>query len=254
MTDTGEALVYRAAARSHQGCVRRQNEDSHACLPQYGLWVVADGMGGYAAGDVASEIVTSEMTALGMPVSASDQRRRVSEGLHRAHLRIRSHIAEHDLDMAGSTIAALMVFGTELTCAWVGDSRIYRLRAGQMRRMTRDHSEVAAMVERGDLTPAQAREFPRRHVLTRAVGIGPNLAPEFSGSTVQAGDRFLICSDGLTEQLADDEIAEVLDSGRDPGGSVDRLVALTLLRGAVDNVTVLVLDCAQGAPEGSDHG
>lgn len=239
------SLIFQTAALSHQGCVRHHNEDSFATLPELGLWVVADGMGGHDAGDIASAIIVEEMSSLGVAVTAADQRARFLARLDRAHHRIRAHAAEHDLDTVGSTVAAMLVFGAELTCAWAGDSRIYLMREGELTAMTTDHSEVAALLAEGTITAEEARNSPRRNVITRAIGIGAEARPELVSGVARPGDRFLICSDGLTEHLTDHDLAAVLGQNIGAERVAEHLIGLTLERGAKDNVTVVVVDCAE---------
>lgn len=237
-------LSFLAAARSHEGLVRRYNEDSFASIPELALWVVADGMGGHAAGDVASRIIVEEMASIGVPISAADQRARFGERLDRAHRRIRSYADENRLETVGATVAALMIYGTELTCAWAGDSRIYLLRKGRLTSLSRDHSEVAAMLAEGTISETEARNSPRRNVITRAVGIGAEAQPELVTGVAEPGDRFLLCSDGLTEHLDDEDLVRVLREGEAPDEVADALISRTLERGAKDNVTVVVIDCS----------
>lgn len=244
-------LIFQTAALSHQGCVRSHNEDNFIALPELGLWVVADGMGGHEAGDIASAIIVQEMSSLGVAVTAADQRARFLARLDRAHQRIRSHAAEHELETVGTTVAALMVFGAELSCAWAGDSRIYLMRQGDLTAMTRDHSEVATLLAEGAITAEEARSSPRRNVITRAVGIGNDPQPDVVTGVARPGDRFLICSDGLTEHLTDDDLAFMLGSGGDAQQVAEQMIAMTLDRGAKDNVTVVVIDAAAG---GDDPG
>lgn len=246
MTSAGQRLIYRTAGLSHEGRVRRHNEDSFAILPDLGLWMVADGMGGHAAGDIASQMIAEEMRSVGVAISAADQRARFYERLDRAHKRIRSHADEYGLDTVGATVAALMIFGTELTCAWAGDSRVYLMRKGRLTALSRDHSEVAALLAAGTITAAEARVSPRRNVITRAIGIGRDAEPEMVTGVAEPGDRFLLCSDGLTEHLDDNDITAVLAEPYEPARIAETLIAMTLDRGAKDNVTVIVIDC--GAP------
>ncbi len=242
-------LIFQTAALSHQGCVRSHNEDNFITLPELGLWVVADGMGGHEAGDVASAIIVQEMSSLGVAVTAADQRARFLARLDRAHQRIRAHAAEHELDTVGTTVAALMVFGAELSCAWAGDSRVYLLRQGELTAMTRDHSEVATLLAEGAITPEEARSSPRRNVITRAVGIGNDPRPEVVTGVARPGDRFLICSDGLTEHMTDEDLTYLLAPGRDVQQAAEHLIGLTLERGAKDNVTVVVIDAAAASDD-----
>lgn len=243
MTQTTLQFGFDTGAATHTGHVRECNEDSFIALPAAGLWVVADGMGGHDAGDIASAIITEEIESVGIPVSALDLRARVAERLGRAHGRITAHSQELGHATVGSTVAALLIFGDGFACLWAGDSRIYLLRGGRLSRLTTDHSEVQELIEAGRLTEEQARTWPRRNVITRAVGIhaAPNL-DQVTGA-VQEGDVFLLCTDGLTEHLRDPELAAAL-AGRDtPQRAADALVAETLARGARDNVTTIVLRC-----------
>lgn len=244
MTEGDTIFSLNVGAQTDKGRLRDHNEDSLALVPEAGLWAVADGMGGYAAGDVASAIIAEELASLGIPVSAQDQRARVLERLDRAHGRILSHGRANDVPVMGATIAALLIHGSELTCIWAGDSRIYLWRDGRLTPLTRDHSEVAQMVAAGTMTEAEARLAPRRNVITRAIGIGAEACPELVSGAVRPGDRLLICSDGLTEHLDDADLAQELALPAPPGDIAARLIAQTLARGARDNVSVVVIDCA----------
>lgn len=243
MSESEVAFDHDFAALSDRGRVRQQNEDSIGAFPEFGLWVVADGMGGHAAGDVASRIIIEEMGSLGVPISAQDQRARVQERLARAHHRILNHSRDSGLGGAGSTVAALLLHGSELACIWAGDSRIYLMREGRLTPLTRDHSEVALMVAAGTLTEDEARIAPRRNVITRAIGIGQTAQPDTASGVIKDGDRLLLCSDGLTEHLSDAEIAGFVGRGLSAAGVAEALIAETLQRGARDNVSVIVVDC-----------
>ena len=243
MTEAEPLFTFRTGARTDTGRVRSHNEDSVAALPDLGIWAVADGMGGHAAGDVASSIIVEELASLGVPVSAQDQRARVLERLDRAHHRIAAYAAEQGQRTVGATVAALLVHGGELTCIWAGDSRIYLWREGVLTPLTRDHSEVAQMVAAGTLTEDEARTSPRRNVITRAVGIGAEARPELVSGALRSGDRLLLCSDGLTEHLGEDDLAQALGSEVPAELLAENLLNATLNRGARDNVSVIVVDC-----------
>ena len=197
MSQSGTAFTHDFAALSDRGRVRQQNEDSIGAFPEFGLWVVADGMGGHAAGDVASRIIVEELGSLGVPVSAQDQRARVLERLDRALHRILAHSRDSGLGGAGSTVAALLLHGSELACIWAGDSRIYLMREGRLTPLTRDHSEVALMVAAGTLTEDEARIAPRRNVITRALGYQPEVTVDMFRLPLQVGDVVLLSSDGM---------------------------------------------------------
>ncbi|RJL21837.1 PP2C family protein-serine/threonine phosphatase [Paracoccus siganidrum] len=253
MTGSDLTFTFRVGALTDKGRVRSHNEDSLTSMPEMGLWAVADGMGGHAAGDVASALIVEELASLGVPVSAQDQRARVLERLDRAHHRIISHAETNGLSAMGATIAILLIHRAELTCIWAGDSRVYLWRDKALTPLTRDHSEVAQMVAAGTMTEAEARVAPRRNVITRAIGIGPEARPETVSGAVRPGDRLLICSDGLTEHLDDADLAHELSLPAPPPDIAARLVAETLARGAHDNVSVIVIDCeALPEPEGEE--
>lgn len=242
---TGDETGFRFASGgcSHQGAVRSHNEDAFAVLPDTGIWVVADGMGGHEAGDVASRLIVEEISSVGVPVSAQDQRARFSQRLTRANERILAHAHAQRLSTVGSTMAALLIHGPDLACIWAGDSRIYLLRKGQLTRLTTDHSEVARLIAAGELTEEEARTSPARNVITRAIGIHFYPNPEIVTGAVQADDLFLLCSDGLTEHNDDDDLRMILMQPDPPEELARQLIAQTLDRGARDNVTAIVLRC-----------
>lgn len=253
MTAIHPPLIFHSFALTHRGRVRAHNEDCVAALPEQGLWVVADGMGGHAAGATASALIIEELSALGPAASAADQRARFREGLDRANARILAFARAQGLDTVGSTVAALLIHGAHATWVWVGDSRVYRLRGGRLTRLSRDHSEVGALVAAGAMSEEEARVSPLRNVITRAVGIAAAVEPEQATGRAEGGDRFLVCSDGLTEHLSDAEIAVALAGP----GSVERiargLVEQTLRDGARDNVSVVLIDCiAAPVTDGQD--
>ena len=244
MPTDSDLFLFDTGADSDTGRLREHNEDSYLTLPQSGVWVVADGMGGHHAGDVASGIITEEIESVGVPVSGQDQRARVSERLERAHNRILGHSAEIGHATVGATVVALLIHDEGFACMWAGDSRIYLLRAGRLSRLTIDHSEVQELLSSGAITEEEARNWPRKNVITRAIGIhdGPNF--ETVTGSVREDDIFLLCSDGLTEHFHDEEITQVLaHPGADAQSMVDILIRETLNRGARDNVTCIVVRC-----------
>ena len=244
MSGANDYLSFDTGRATHTGHVRAHNEDAFMALPGAGVWLVADGMGGHDAGDVASQIIAEEVESVGVPVSAQDLRARVAERLGRAHRRIIAHSQEIGVMTVGATVATLMIFETGFACLWAGDSRVYLLRAGRLSRLTTDHSEVQELIDAGRITAAEARHWPRRNVITRAIGIREAPGTETVTGMVQPGDVFLLCSDGLTEHVEDAELARFLAPSSEGAQMVaDRLVAETLDRGARDNVTVLVVQC-----------
>lgn len=236
---TGQ-FTYKTGHASHTGVVRDHNEDSYLIKPESGVWVVADGMGGHAAGDFASQTITEAVASIGKPASAPDLQARFMERLNRAH----GEIVEHSLTLGGATIGATMVAllaHEELfACIWSGDSRIYLLRGDEYQQVTTDHTEVQELLASGSITSEQAQHWPRRNVITRAIGVDTTPNTDETFGDLRAGDVFLLCSDGLTEHVIDEEMESII-SEFGPQEACDRLVETTLARGARDNVTVVVV-------------
>jgi protein phosphatase len=239
--ETSDPFTFTSGAASHVGRVRTTNEDRFLTRPDLGLWAVADGMGGHEAGEVASATVAAELDSVGRAVSASDLLARLEDRIIRANAALRALSAERGA-MIGTTLAALIVYGPHYACVWCGDSRIYQLRDARLRQLTRDHSEVQDLVDGGLMTAEQARASPRRNVLTRAIGVSPQPELDLVQDTLQAGDRFLLCSDGLYDPVGEADLTRLL-AAHEPQEACDRLIGLALDRGATDNVTAVVLSC-----------
>lgn len=238
---------FESHVRSDVGCVRKVNEDSVLMLPNAGLWLVADGMGGHAAGDFASQAIVAEMETMGIPAGALDLKARFLERLGVANARILEHASELGGGAIGSTIAALMISQDHFACIWSGDSRVYRVRGGSLRQVTKDHTEVQALLDAGTITPAEADAWPRKNVITRAIGVSHAPECDLVEGALLDGDVFLLCSDGLTEYFGDAELEGVMNVGI--GTSLDdlceTLVQTALDRGGKDNVSVIVVRCNQ---------
>ena len=231
-------------AATNTGCVRDHNEDSYFTGPHAGVWVVADGMGGHDAGDFASQTITSEMESLGFAISAGDLQARFMERLGRAHQRIRDHSASLGGATVGATLVAFLIYEDNYACIWSGDSRIYRLRNGKIEQLTRDHTEVRELLDAGMITADEAESWPRKNVITRAIGVmdAPNC--DVVSGQIRSGDCFLLCSDGLTEHNSDSDLEFGLHMAKSPQEACDSLIAQTLERGAKDNVTAVVVLCS----------
>jgi serine/threonine protein phosphatase PrpC len=228
-----------AGAATDVGKVRRQNEDSYLVATRRGLWAVADGMGGHEAGDVASRIAIEELDAIAAPATAAELLASCEQHMMNANSRLNT-LAEARGALIGTTVAVLLVFEGHYAAVWSGDSRIYRIRQRRIEQISIDHTEVQELVSQGRLTAEEARIWPRRNVITRAIGVSDHPELEIKGGTLEPGDIFVICSDGLTAHVEDDEIL-ALASEHPPQRACDLLIALTLDRGAVDNVTVVVV-------------
>ena len=230
-------------AATNTGRVRDHNEDSFFTGPHAGVWVVADGMGGHDAGDFASQTITGEMESLGFSISAGDLQARFMERLGRAHQRIRDHSASLGGSTVGATLVGLLIYEDSYACIWSGDSRIYRVRNGQLEQLTRDHTEVRELLDAGMISADEAESWPRKNVITRAIGVSDAPNCDVISGQVRPGDIFLLCSDGLTEHNSDADLADGLLSGQSPQQTCEALIEQTLDRGAKDNVTAIVVHC-----------
>jgi serine/threonine protein phosphatase PrpC len=228
-----------AGAATHVGKVRRQNEDNYLLATRSGVWAVADGMGGHAAGDVASRTVVEELAAVAVPATAAELLASCERHIVRANSHLKK-LGDERGALIGTTIAVLLIFEGDYACLWSGDSRIYRLRQHRIEQISVDHTEVQQLISEGRLTAEEARAWPRRNVITRAIGVSDDPELEITGGALQAGDTFVICSDGLTAHIEDEEIL-ALAGENPPQKACDLLVDLTLNRGAIDNVTVVAV-------------
>lgn len=243
-------LIVNAATVTDVGLVRSNNEDSaHAGRR---VFAVADGVGGMPAGEVASAIVIRALAELdGEVAPEADPLALLGRAVESANRQIREAGAANPAhDGMGTTVTALLVAGDQIALVHVGDSRCYRLRDGALAQLTRDDTFVQDLVDHGVLTVAQARTHPRRSLVTQAVQ-GIDVAPALSLVTPDPGDRFLLCSDGLSDAVTDEAIAELLRDVSDPQECAERLVRLALAAGAGDNVTVLVADVSRSDSPGS---
>jgi protein phosphatase len=235
-----------AAALSDVGLRRAANEDRYALAAELGLFLVADGMGGHTAGQVAAELAAqAAVDALETLVDASAS---LAEKLRYAVAAANREIfatsrAKPALAGMGTTLVALLAGQERIALAHVGDSRAYLVRGGRIRQLTDDHSLVAELVRRREITAHAARGHPHRHVLTRALGVRRSVEPDLAELTPAPEDAFVLCSDGLTGHVSDDEIAEAVMAAADIESACDRLVDLANSRGGEDNITVLIVKC-----------
>ncbi len=225
------------------GLVRQHNED--AFFAQFPVFVVADGMGGRAAGEVASGLTSTrfgELAATG-PITTDEVNRALVDANERVH--DHSGTADH-LDGMGTTAVGLVHVTDRHQELWlvfnVGDSRLYRLHQGTLEQVTTDHTEVQEMIDVGTISPEEATVHPLRHVITRAIGTDDSVEPDIWLLTPVPGERFLLCSDGLTGEVTDSDITDVLATQVDPTMAAVRLVEKAIASGGHDNVTVVVVD------------
>lgn len=233
-------IQYRSASYSHVGMVRQINEDAFLELPDDGLWAVADGMGGHSAGDYVASLIVDSLRRMAHVDSLLDHTCALRATLAQVNSAVREETHARGLSMMGSTVVALAVQADEGVCLWAGDSRLYRLRDGELQGISRDHSYVQDLQDSGLLTEAQARTHPRANIVTRAIGVQDTLDLAMVELQILPGDTYLLCSDGLNKTADDHEIRDVLGHA-DPYQVVRSLVHLGLTRGAPDNITAIVV-------------
>ena len=233
-----------SSGKTHRGHVRPVNEDAFLDRCEDGLWLVADGMGGHDAGDVASRMIVESLRITPMEGSLAERMDRIEDALDQVndHLLERSIQDDGKKHIIGSTLALFIIENAQMgALLWAGDSRVYRLRHGQMTQLTADHSQVETYIRQGIITREEARTHPDRHIITRAVGSHEDLFLEADLCELSSKDRYLLCSDGLTRHLKDNEISDLLKEGT-AEEACQQLIDLTLERGAKDNVTAVVID------------
>ena len=233
-----------SSAATHVGHVRQINEDAYLERDDLSLWAVADGMGGHHAGDVASSKIVeildeTESSTASNPLSAyvdAIEDKIISANTHLVNL-----AKEHkDNRTIGSTVVTMIATDDHCALLWAGDSRAYRCRDKETLQLTQDHSQVEEMVQQGLILPEEAEQHPASNVITRAVGASENIYVDVGIEQILPGDTFLLCSDGLNKHVSDAEINDLLQLP-DIEDIPEKLVEMTLSRGAIDNVTVVVV-------------
>jgi protein phosphatase len=251
--------VFTCAGRTDVGIVRSGNEDNYLMLPDRAVFIVADGMGGHAAGEVASEmavrIVAQQLGDLsGLDAGATADRLR--QAIREANAAIFERtLTEHDKRGMGTTATALVLRDRQYLIGQVGDSRAYLRREDKLTQVTKDHSYVQEQVDAGYLTPDQARTHPYSNVITRCVGANSDVVPDIYVGTAKVGDLFLLASDGLTGMLEDYQLEEILSTPRMPQEQVDDLIAGANRHGGLDNITAILVrvDSTDPAPPEPDY-
>jgi PPM family protein phosphatase len=239
------ALVLRYAARSDRGLIRGNNQDSVYAGPR--LLAVADGMGGHAAGDVASKVVIAALEHLDDDAPSGDLLQALRQAVFDGSEHLREYIRERpQLEGMGTTLTAILFAGGRLALCHVGDSRAYLLRDGQLSQITHDDTFVQTLIDDGRITQEEANSHPQRSLLLRALN-GQEVEPALTMREARAGDRYLLCSDGLSGVVSEETLAEALKDP-DPQSTADRLIELALRGGGPDNITVIVADVVD------DHG
>lgn len=233
-------VAFECVSRTHVGLRRKVNEDSIMDRTNRGLWAVADGMGGHDAGDVASGKVIEALMRLPIVYGLDELVECAIAALKKVNHELIALAASDDgRRTIGSTIVGVAIAGGQYRCFWAGDSRAYRIRDEQIVMLTRDHSLVQDLVDAGMLEPEEAEGHPNASVITRAVGVVEELRVDIASGDVQAGDQFLLASDGLTRVVADIELVAVMAS-MSLTEAADKLLQVVLSRGAPDNVSIII--------------
>jgi protein phosphatase len=242
-----------ADGKSDIGKVRQSNQDAFACDTKQHLYVVADGMGGHSGGEIASHkavealqsAFNEEITVSGNTEANGSRDTALVRSIEAANDHV-FHLASEDrkLQGMGTTLVALRVVGSTVSIGWVGDSRIYLWRDGRLRQMSRDHSLVNEYIRLGTLSIEEASTHPLKHIISRAVGVHPTVEVDHLAIPLQANDLFLLCSDGLTNMLGDEEIrATLIAMGNHPSALCAEFIARANAKGGLDNITVVVVHC-----------
>ena len=236
-------MVIESVSRTHVGLRRKVNEDSVLVRDECGLWAVADGMGGHEAGDVASSKVTEALRQLPASAGLDALIADAIVALKRVNQDLIALAGGNGQRSIGTTVVGLAIAGGEFRCFWAGDSRAYRIRDNQIVQLTRDHSMVQDLVDAGMLRPDEAVDHPNSNIITRAVGVAPELRVDTVAGDVKPGDQFLLASDGLTRMVDDLELVANLTSAT-PDSAAERLIETVLSRGAPDNVSLVIAKLA----------
>jgi protein phosphatase len=231
-------MNYQLAHNSHEGIKRSHNEDTYGIDATHHVFLVADGMGGHDHGEIASALARDYIMA------GLIEEKSLTETIHDANEAIIACSIEKESQLPMGTTVAIVQFDDQLChCAWVGDSRIYRWRDGQLNALSSDHSYVQELVDQKLITSEQARSHPHRNVVTQALGVTDNSELTIAEATDrwQTGDKFLICSDGLTEEVEDAEIENILSQSLAPKELCDQLMIKALENGGSDNITAIIV-------------
>lgn len=240
-----------SSCRTSAGRRRKVNEDAYFARPELGLWVVADGMGGHTRGDVASRIVVDAFRRLQPADNMDEYIDRVRAILDASHAEVKAEAASQGPEvLMGTTVVVFIACRNEYACLWAGDSRGYLLRQGRpLKQLTHDHNQLQELIDRGEVDPSQVRSHPGASRITRAVGASQRLLVDEVRGSIRDGDTVLLCSDGLSLEVEDAELAAILDD-YDCEEASQELLDVTLERGARDNVTLAVIRFEEttGAP------
>ena len=236
-------MIIDSATVSHEGNHRQHNEDAYFVSQEKGIWCVADGMGGYAAGEVASAQVVQAVASTPIDGVLENTLNAVAASLHDVNENMVQAEKQGLQPAMGSTVLVLLVQGNNSGCLWAGDSRLYLYRDALLYQMSKDHSLVQEWADQGVISPQEMDNHPRGHVITRAVGAGPDLELDRIYFELQPMDQLLLCSDGLYNELSPEEISAALGLHDSLQAKAQYLMQQVLLKEAKDNVTISILQC-----------
>jgi protein phosphatase len=246
-----ETDLYKIAAygSSNVGLVRQNNEDAWSSIADLNLYLLADGMGGHQAGEVASaqavkavsQLMAQRLQEGGGPISLHDMRKELYRVIQEANSQLyKLSRSDRDLRGMGTTLCCLLFHGKGLIYGHVGDSRIYRFRRGHLKQLTKDHSLLAEMVDQGHFAGSKGIDLSYKNIITKAMGTEPSVEPSVHLCDIEIGDLFMMCTDGLTDMLGTKEIQSLLLQGMALEESVSELIATANARGGYDNITIVV--------------
>ncbi len=245
-----QEITWESVAETHAGKVRSANEDAVLNRRDVGLWAVADGMGGHYAGAEASRSVVDALASVPATQSLDDLAADVEQALKDANALLIKKARDTGNGISGSTAAVLISVGDKAAAIWVGDSRVYRVRGGRLEQISRDHSQLEEWIAMGLLDRDDVESHPPSNIITRAIGAEDLLEADIEKFNVQPGDTYLICSDGLYNEVPDTEIAQYLNGGRCVQAA-RQLLDLALSRGARDNVSLIVVHAQADDDDGT---
>jgi serine/threonine protein phosphatase PrpC len=237
----------RSCGKSDPGLVRAHNEDAMLLNDAMGLWLVFDGMGGHEHGALASQTAASAFDPFDLPEDFAAAIQMVADRVHQVNAVLAEVAEKKGIRRMGTTAVGLVVRSRDFAAVWVGDSRAYIFRRGGLFQLTVDHTHVQELLDQGLLTPEDAADHPMSHVLTRALGVERDIQVDIVQDEIEPGDRFLLCSDGLTGPLSDDELRELV-ALPDIEHAVDQMIARAHAKGAPDNVTAIVVEIGHANP------
>jgi len=240
-----------SSARTDTGLVRQKNEDAFLERPQRGVWAVADGMGGHALGELASRMIVESLDQLAPQDSVEKMRSAARERLQAVNRQLRAEAETRGLQVIGSTVVVLLAHGSACSYLWAGDSRLYLYRGGQLTALTRDHSQIEELRALGGQIDAALLQ-PARNLITRAVGAWDTIELDDGSLDVEDGDVFLLCSDGLSNEVDEQQLCAVLARG-DCEQAAAMLVDLALQGGGRDNISAVVIRADAGSDTGKPH-